>query len=84
MKKTNNIIVFSIVALVIGVVSGIIYAPESGQRTRKKIRRKFSKMEDEFSDLSYSTKEVYNEVKDTIFNLKNTSEEAVKKFLHHN
>jgi len=84
MKKNNNIFVFSIVALVMGVVAGIIYAPESGKRTRKKIRRRFKKMEDEFNDISYSSKEVYNEVKDTIFNLRNTSEEAIKNLLHKN
>ncbi len=84
MRKIINIVGISIFILLIGAGTGILFAPASGKRTRKKLKRSWRNISDEFSDLTYSSKEVYNDVKDTIFNIRHNPEEYIKKMLHKN
>lgn len=84
MRKIINVVGISIFILLVGVGTGILFAPASGKRTRKKLKRSWRNISDEFTDLTYSSKEVYNDVKDTIFNIRHNPEEYIKRMLHKN
>ena len=84
MRKTFNVIGISIFVLLVGIGTGILFAPTSGKRTRKRLKRRLQNIGDEFSDITYSSKEVYNEVKESIFNIRTKPEEYIKRMLHKN
>lgn len=84
MRKAINVLGISIFVLLVGVGTGILYAPASGKKTRRKLKRRWRNFGDEFSDLTHSSKEVYDDVKDSIFNMRHNSEDYIKKMLHKN
>lgn len=84
MKKIINFIGISLFLLLIGVGTGILLAPASGKRTRKKLKKGWKNISDDFSDLTLTSKEVYNDVKDSIFNIRHKPDDYIKRMLHKN
>jgi gas vesicle protein len=62
-KSSSKIILAGLAGLAVGIAAGVLMAPGKGSKTRKRLKKKFRKMEDLFqqSDLS----EMFNKVKES-------------------
>ncbi len=79
--KTSNVIVTTLGALAVGAIAGVLFAPEKGSKTRKKIARKAEDLSDDFKesieDLTTTISEKYDVVKEKSAELiKNGTEKA--------
>lgn len=72
-KKQSNILKNSarvVTGLVTGAVAGLLFAPQSGKKTRQQIKDEASKVGDEIGEKSkefgQNTKDQFNNVKDKV------------------
>ncbi|CAM4428086.1 YtxH domain-containing protein [Flavobacterium terrigena] len=64
--KTNKVILGIISGMAIGAVLGVLFAPDKGTNTRKKIAKKGSNLEKGVkSQLDYLTNKISNKIKET-------------------
>lgn len=81
-KENNNVTVFAIVSAIagmaLGIAAGLLFAQDTGEKTRKKLAKSFKDAGDKASD--YTNKEIQrlNELtKDQISKIKKASKELV-------
>jgi gas vesicle protein len=64
MNNTGKILTAVAAGVVAGAVLGILFAPDKGSETRKKIRKKGEDVADELKDKFEKVKEKFNELKE--------------------
>jgi gas vesicle protein len=68
MRTTSKIIVATLAGVTTGIVLGLLFAPDKGSETRRKISDKYTDLSDQvknkISDLMHTVKEEYNVAKD--------------------
>ena len=70
--KKGDIFSFMLLALGLGVATGILIAPKSGRETRKDLSEKFEKGFEEACDfMTYESRRIKSKVSETVDNLKN-------------
>lgn len=79
MSKLTNILIAAGVAGIAGIAAGILLAPESGKRTRKKLTRQARRVNDNLESFTYAGKEVFKDVKDSISDLKYNASHAFER-----
>ncbi|WP_167342779.1 YtxH domain-containing protein [Nonlabens sp. SY33080] len=57
MAKTGNTIIALAAGAALGAIAGILYAPESGKKTRKKLKKEAIKAKDTFTESAQRTYE---------------------------
>jgi len=77
MNNTNKIIVAAAAGVVAGTVLGILFAPDKGSATRKKIADQKKKIADEIKNKFGECREKYNDLKE---DAEQTIKEKVKEF----
>ena len=82
MNKFVNFLTTVTFSLSAGILIGLLIAPDSGKRTRKKLMRRYKYITDDLEDLLYNGGEIIKDVKDTISDLKDTAETTVDKLVH--
>jgi gas vesicle protein len=50
--------------VLVGILLGVLFAPDSGEETRKKISRRAQGLKDTYDDFSDNVSSTYNKVKD--------------------
>ena len=78
MNNTTKILTAFATGAVLGCVSGILMAPASGSRTRRKIRRKGEKIVSDVQDIISDVQDKISESKDKLVDLKEDLVKAVK------
>lgn len=81
MKKPMNFLLTAVIALSVGAVLGMMAAPESGRRLRKKLLRSARRFNENFQDLAYNGGEVVKDVKDSIIDFTDTAGYRFEKLL---
>lgn len=76
MSKTTNLLLATLGAAAVGVVAGILLAPDKGSNTRKKINKKTHEAWDYLADLVLAKKE---EAEDAIDDALDAGEKLAKK-----
>ncbi|HPE34704.1 MAG TPA: YtxH domain-containing protein [Bacteroidales bacterium] len=66
MKSTSSFLIGLISGAAIGAALGILYAPDKGEITRKKITKKAEDLKDEFYEKMDEMKEYFNESIDSV------------------
>jgi gas vesicle protein len=61
-KSSSKIMLAGLAGLAIGIAAGVLMAPSKGSKTRKRLKKKFRKMEDLFQHTDLS--EMFNKVKE--------------------
>jgi gas vesicle protein len=74
MAKTGNTLVALVAGAAIGAVAGLLYAPESGEKTRKNLQKKAKKTQ---ADIEKSTRETYNNLTNKATEIKGTVSERI-------
>ena len=82
MSKTSNVILGFLSGAAIGLVAGILTAPDKGENTRAKIKDKVKDVADDFSDnlgdkinkLEEQIEQLKKEAQDRIKDIKGTTE----------
>ncbi len=59
MAKTGNTLVALVAGAAIGVAAGMLYAPDSGEKTRKKLKKKAKKAQ---ADLDAQARKAYDQL----------------------
>lgn len=80
MNKTLYLLIGMAAGAAAGAVGGILFAPNKGSRTRKKIMRKTQKMTHEISDTVHHK---LNEIEDQVTMLKKKVEKEIKDTTDH-
>ena len=75
MAKSGNTLLALVTGAAIGAVAGLLYAPESGEKTRKKLRSKAESARDEFESYARTT---YDELADRAGIAKKSLEEKLE------
>jgi gas vesicle protein len=82
-NKTENAIVALLIGAALGAVAGILFAPDKGSNTRKKIKDGLdhdkNDLKNKFGDFSDTVKE---KISDAKFDLEETYEELVSNMSH--
>lgn len=78
MSKTGNTLLALVAGVAVGVGAGILFAPEEGKKTRKKIKDSF---DESTSNLKHRIDDLAHTVKHKADELKGTFEENVDKIL---
>lgn len=81
MKKPMNFLVTAALALSVGALIGLLVAPESGRRMRKRLLRSARRINENFQDLAYNGGEVVKDVKDSIIDFTDTAGHRFEKLL---
>jgi len=83
-KNSGNILASILTGLFTGVVLGIIYAPDKGTETRKKIKTKINDVKDEatnkYLEMSDKVKDQYNTVSSIVNNVGNSVKDNFDKY----
>jgi len=79
MSKFTTILTTALLATATGVIAGVLIAPDSGKRTRKKLLKKARQFNDEFDELTYQSKEIIKDLKDSIEDIRYSAEGAINK-----
>ena len=66
MKNEEKVLIGLIVGAALGAALGILFAPDKGSETRRKLNEEGKKMAEEFGDKFSEEKEKLNEIKDSI------------------
>ncbi|AZQ43147.1 YtxH domain-containing protein [Nonlabens ponticola] len=74
MAKTGNTLVALVAGAAIGAVAGLLYAPESGEKTRKNLSKKAKKTQ---ADIEASTRKTYNDLTTKATEFKGTVSERI-------
>jgi len=78
MGKSGNALIALVAGAAVGAVAAILYAPDSGEKTRKKISKQAKKTQ---ADIERSTRETYNNLAGRATELKGTVSERIEKAL---
>ena len=74
MSKTSNVILGFLSGAAIGLVAGILTAPDNGENTRAKIKDKVNNLADDFSD---NIGDKINQLEEQINQLKKDAQEKI-------
>ncbi|PRP67758.1 YtxH domain-containing protein [Nonlabens agnitus] len=74
MAKSGNAIIALAAGAAIGAVAALLYAPDSGEKTRKKLTKQAKKTQ---SDIEKKTRETYNSLTHKATELKGTVSERI-------
>jgi len=66
MNNTGKIVVAIAAGVAVGAVLGVLFAPDKGSETRKKMSDEGKKLYDDAKDKFRRTKEKFNDLKDDI------------------
>jgi gas vesicle protein len=61
--------------VLVGILLGVLFAPDSGEETRKKISRRAQGIKDNYDDLADNLSNAYGRVKDKAGNLVNKAKQ---------
>lgn len=78
MNYTTRVLIAFGTGLAIGCVSGILIAPETGYKTRRKIKRQGQRIVSDVQDIVSDLQDKINESKDKLVDLKVDLVKAVK------
>ncbi len=59
--------------VLVGILLGVLFAPDSGEETRKKITRRAQGLKDTYDDFADNVSDTYNKVKDKAGDLVNSA-----------
>lgn len=65
MSRSKDILVAGIVGAAAGAVTGVLFAPDKGKKTRKKLSKNIRNIQDEVKDFVEDTKENISNLKKT-------------------
>jgi len=65
--------------ILVGVLLGVLFAPESGEETRRKISRRAQGIKDSYDDLADNVSSTYNKVKDKTSDIVNRAKDKFGK-----
>ena len=82
MNKFINFLTTATFSLTAGIMIGLLIAPDSGKRTRKKLMRRYKYMSDDLEDLLYNSVDVFKDVKETVSDLKYNAESTLDKLVN--
>jgi gas vesicle protein len=74
-KSTSNFLIGVLIGAAGGAIAGVLYAPDKGSETRKKIKDKADHLKD---DVSEKFDEIKKQVEETVDHLKGVAKEARK------
>ena len=77
MNNTGKILSALVVVAAVGAIGGILFAPQKGSETRRKINEQGKKIADELKDKFRKGKKKFNEMKE---NIEQTVKEKVEEF----
>ena len=77
MNKTGKILIAIVAVVTAGAIVGILFAPDKGNKTRRKIREQGRKVVDDIEYNFHKGKEKFNELKEDIVQ---TMKEKVEEF----
>ena len=63
--------------VLVGILLGVLFAPDSGEETRRKISRRAAGLKDTYDDLADNVSNTYNKVKSKANDLINRGETAL-------
>jgi gas vesicle protein len=63
--------------VLVGILLGVLFAPDSGEETRRKISRRAAGLKDTYDDLADNVSNTYNKVKTKANDLLNRGETAL-------
>lgn len=63
--------------VLVGILLGVLFAPDSGEETRKKISRRAQGLKDTYDDFTDNVSNTYNKVKDTAENIVGRAKEKL-------
>jgi gas vesicle protein len=78
MAKSGTALVALLAGAAVGAVAALLYAPESGDKTRKKLTKQAKKTQ---ADIEKSTRETYNNISGRANELKGSVSERIDKAL---
>ncbi|WP_194851594.1 YtxH domain-containing protein [Nonlabens antarcticus] len=78
MAKSGNALVALLAGAAVGAAAALLYAPESGEETRKKIGKQAKKTQ---ADIEKSTRDTYNNLAGKASELKGSLSERIEKAL---
>lgn len=78
MAKSGKALIALLAGAAVGAAAALLYAPESGEKTRKKIGKQAKKAQ---ADIERSTRETYNNLAGKASELKGTVSERIEKAL---
>jgi gas vesicle protein len=81
MKKTTNVLITVLVTATIGILAGLLFAPQSGRRTRKRLLKQARKINEDIYDLAYHSGETFKDVKDSLIDFTDTAGHTFEKLL---
>lgn len=61
--------------LLVGILLGVLFAPDSGEETRKKISRRAQGIKDAYDDFSDNVSDTYSKVKDKASDIVNRAKD---------
>lgn len=71
MKDTQKIMIAALAGAAIGVIAGILLAPDKGSETRRKIAEAARKASENAQDLAASATSKFSELKNKVYDKKN-------------
>ncbi|AEK22147.1 YtxH domain-containing protein [Capnocytophaga canimorsus] len=78
MSKTGNTLLALVTGVAVGVGAGILFAPDKGKETRKKIKKSF---DDSTASLKHKLDDLADQVKDKTSELKGSLEDKMENIL---
>ena len=63
--------------VLVGILLGVLFAPDSGEETRKKISRRAQGLKDTYDDFADNVSSTYNKVKDKASNIVGQAKEKL-------
>jgi len=77
--KASKLILLMLAGAAAGAVAGLLFAPDEGAETRRKIANKAKKIKDDFADKATEFKEKAMDIKD---NIEGAVHDVKKRFSH--
>ncbi len=66
--------------VLVGILLGVLFAPDSGEETRKKISRRAQGIKDSYNDFADDVADTYNKVKSKAGNIVNPAKEKFNEY----
>jgi gas vesicle protein len=81
MKKTSSLILTVLITAGIGLLAGLLFAPQSGRRTRRKLIRKARRLNSDVQHFAQSSNESIKDVKDSLIDFTDAAGQTFEKLL---